>query len=143
MGPAGWLSGEAIRRAGCLCGHPAFSHARYAPAHPHPGRYYEPLASVSSLDEVLQGPALRKLLFMTRPEVCGCSPATSGGLLSGVEGHGWRWRTLVGSVACRAASAQSVCTHTRASPHCCPLLYNIPGGGLPPEAALVASFGGG
>lgn len=32
-------------------------------------RYYEPLASVSSLDEVLQGPALRKLLFMTRPEV--------------------------------------------------------------------------
>lgn len=73
---------------------------------------------------MLQGPALRKLLFMTRPEVRGCSPAASVGLLSGTEGHGWRSFTLAGSIACRAGSAQSACTQTRASLHCCPLLYN-------------------
>jgi hypothetical protein len=32
-------------------------------------RYYEPLAAVATIEEVLAGPALRKLLFMTRPEL--------------------------------------------------------------------------
>lgn len=31
-------------------------------------RYYEPLAAVAPLEEVLAGPPLRKLLFMTHPE---------------------------------------------------------------------------
>lgn len=31
-------------------------------------RYYEPLAQVTSIEQVLAGPALRKLLFMTSAE---------------------------------------------------------------------------
>lgn len=41
----------------------------YHPPLPLLRRYYEPLAAVATLEEVLRGPALRKLLFMTRPEV--------------------------------------------------------------------------
>lgn len=48
----------------------AATHAALPAAPPAPPccRYYEPLAAVAPLEQVLAGPPLRKLLFMTHPE---------------------------------------------------------------------------
>lgn len=67
-GPAHHEFGEVAARS-----YGALTSAVLPPSNQYPGpascppdRYYEPLADVAPLEEVLAGPALRKLLFMTR-----------------------------------------------------------------------------